>query len=322
MKETPVYVYTAEELGQYAFGEKHPFSPLRLQTFITALTKAELLSEVHEPQFQRATREDLVLFHRPSYIDRVEEASVEGTGYLDQGDTPAFVGVYEAATTVVGAGLDSMERVMNDEARKCFIPIGGLHHARPSAAGGFCVFNDCGIVIEALKSRFGLERVAYVDIDAHHGDGVYYPFVSDHQVIFADIHEDGEFLYPGTGKASERGVGDATGTKLNIPLPPGADDELFYSEWEKVEDFIRSEKPQIILLQCGADGLAGDPITHLRYTETVHYHAAKALCELAEEFCQGRLLAWGGGGYLMENIAAAWTQVVKALVEFERDQGS
>ena len=317
MERTPVCVYTANELGQYAFSERHPFSPLRLETFVQAIKVAKLLGQVEEPQIELASREDLELFHRPSYVDRVLDASKDGAGYLDSGDTPAFPGVYEAAARVVGASLNAIERIMSGRNRKCFIPIGGLHHARPAAAGGFCVFNDCAVIIEVLKRNFGLERIAYVDIDAHHGDGVHYAFVSDHQVIFADIHEDGEFLYPGTGKAEERGVGPATGRKLNIPLPPGADDDIFFSAWKQVEDFLRQEQPQIILFQCGADGLAGDPITHLRYTENVHRRSAAALCLLAEELCEGRLLAWGGGGYLMENVAAAWTEVVRAFVEHE-----
>jgi acetoin utilization protein AcuC len=154
-----------------------------------------------------------------------------------------------------------------------------------------------------------------VDIDAHHGDGVFYSFEDDADLIFADLHEDGRVLYPGTGAAEETGKGRARGTKLNIPMPPESGDELFYPAWQRVEDFIDQHSPEFILFQCGADSIAGDPITHLRYTPAAHRHAAQRLKWLAEKHCQGRLLAMGGGGYNRDNLAKAWTAVLAALLE-------
>jgi len=204
---------------------------------------------------------------------------------------------------------------MAGECRRAFVPIAGLHHARRDRAAGFCVFNDCGIAIEALRAEHGVRRVAYVDIDAHHGDGVFYAFEDDPELCFADLHEDGRYLYPGTGAADETGRGAAAGTKLNIPMPPDADDGAFREQWQRVEGFVRAARPEFILLQCGADSLAGDPITHLRYSAAAHGHAAARLCRLADECCQGRLLALGGGGYNLGNLASAWTAVVAAMVE-------
>ena len=135
------------------------------------------------------------------------ERSVTGEGYLDAGDTPAWRGVYEAAADVVGATLLAAEQIMAGKARRAFIPIAGLHHAARGSAAGFCVFNDCGVAVEMLRRNHGLKRIAYVDIDAHHGDGMYYGFESDPDLIFADIHEDGRYLYPGTGSAAETGPG-------------------------------------------------------------------------------------------------------------------
>ena len=189
-----------------------------------------------------------------------------------------------------------------------------LHHARRDAAAGFCVFNDLGVAIETLRAVHGIRRVAYVDIDAHHGDGVFYAFEGDADLIFADIHEDGRFLYPGTGAATETGTGAACGTKLNIPLPPEAGDTEFFVAWEKVETFVRAGQPEFILLQAGADSLAGDPITHLCYTAKAHAHAAARLCRVADECCGGRLLATGGGGYNRANLATAWCAVVEAML--------
>jgi acetoin utilization protein AcuC len=234
---------------------------------------------------------------------------------LDGGDTPAKKGIYEAAVSVVGATLVGVEALMSQQARRAFIPIAGLHHAARARAAGFCVFNDCGVAIEILRRVHGLRKVAYVDIDAHHGDGVFYAFESDPDLLFADLHEDGRYLYPGTGAAEETGTGPARGTKLNIPLAPGSDDDAFKTAWEQVEDYLREGRPEFILLQCGADSLEGDPITHLRLSEEAHAHAAKRLCVLADELGHGRVLGMGGGGYNRRNLARAWTRVVQALLD-------
>jgi acetoin utilization protein AcuC len=203
---------------------------------------------------------------------------------------------------------------MSGQCRHVFVPIAGLHHAGRDHAAGFCVFNDCGVAIETLRSEYDIRRVAYVDIDAHHGDGVYYAFDADPDLLFADMHEDGRYLYPGTGDVEETGRGAARGSKLNIPMPPDADQELFLQHWDAVEDYLEAGQPEFILLQCGADSLAGDPITHLRYTPDCHGHAAARLRALADKYCDGRLLAMGGGGYNRQNLALAWSAVVEALV--------
>ena len=171
-----------------------------------------------------ATTEDLLLFHTPEYVSLVRESSRLGEGFLDYADTPSFRGVYEASVFPVGSTLDGLGLVLEGRLDHFFNPVGGLHHAREGKAGGFCVFNDAAIAIRRALSLPDIERVAYVDIDAHHGDGVFYGFESDPRVIIGDIHEDGRSLYPGTGRATETGTGDAAGTKLNIPLPPGAGD--------------------------------------------------------------------------------------------------
>ena len=202
---------------------------------------------------------------------------------------------------------------MGGQARRAFVPIGGLHHAARDHAAGFCVFNDCGVVIELMRSRHGLRRIAYVDIDAHHGDGVFYAFEADPGVIFADIHEDGHTLYPGTGAASERGVGPAAGRKLNIPVPAGSDATVFDAVWPTVLAHVERFEPEMILLQSGADSIAGDPITHLRFSPECHGRAARELSELAERLGHGRVVGFGGGGYNRGNLAKAWCAVVENL---------
>ena len=310
-----VGLYVGDGLRRYAFGDGHPFGPDRLDAFWAEAQKQGLEQRVTLLEPVSTDRAVLERFHTKDYVDLVIERSRAGTGYLDYGDTPAFPGVYEAAACVVGTVLDACERVISGELRHAFVPIAGLHHAQRNAASGFCALNDCGIAIETLRAEHGIERVAYVDIDAHHGDGVFYSFEDDAALIFADLHEDGRFLYPGTGHANETGRGEAEGTKLNIPMPPESGDAHFMQEWERAEAYLDAARPEFILFQCGADSLAGDPITHLRYSAAAHGHAAQRLCALAERHFQGRLVAMGGGGYNRANLAAAWTQVLERMVE-------
>ena len=302
-----------ERLARYGFPDGHPFGPDRHSAFLREFEARGLASRTRQLEPREATYEELTAFHVPEYVDFVRERSASGQGFLDAGDTPAFRGVYEAAATVVGASLRAAEAILGGDARRGFVPIAGLHHAGRDHAAGFCVFNDCGIVIELARRRHGLERIGYVDIDAHHGDGVFYGFEDDPGVIFADIHEDGRTLYPGTGAAEERGAGAAEGTKLNIPVPPGADDETFAQVWPAVLAHLERFEPQLIVLQCGADSLEGDPITHMRYSARSHARAAADLASLADRLGHGRVLALGGGGYNRSNLASAWCAVIEGL---------
>jgi acetoin utilization protein AcuC len=202
-----VVVIAGERLARYGFGDGHPFGQDRLAAFLREFGARALDRKVRVLEPRDAREEELLAFHTASYLEFVRERSTSGQGYLDAGDTPAFRGVYEAASRVVGATLTATEGIMAGDFRHAFVPIAGLHHAARDHAAGFCVFNDCGVAIELLRSRFGLARVAYVDIDAHHGDGVFYAFESDAAVIFADLHEDGRYLYPGTGAVEETGRG-------------------------------------------------------------------------------------------------------------------
>ncbi|MCX7893611.1 MAG: hypothetical protein N2544_14760 [Burkholderiales bacterium] len=311
----PVLLYAGEALGKYGFPDGHPLGIDRQGAFLAAAARAGLDRRVRLLPPRAATAQELARFHTGEHVRWVEECSRRGDGYIDYGDTPAFPGVFEAGATLAGTALDAVERVMAGDALRTFQPIGGLHHAHRERAGGFCVFNDIGVAIETLRARHGITRIGYVDIDVHHGDGVFYPYEHDPDLIIADVHEDGSFLYPGTGHAFETGRGGAQGTKLNIPLAPGAGDREFLSAWERVVAHLARHRPQIILFQCGADGLAGDPLADLRYSPAAHARAAADLCRLADEFCAGRLICFGGGGYDLANLAAAWTAVLGVLAK-------
>ncbi len=308
-------VYLGDKLAAYGFGEEHPFGPQRHHVFEQAFYRQALDEHVDILSPVKTDNKTLEVFHTAEYVEKIIEQSKFGVGYLDNGDTPAFIGMYEAVCYVAGTMVNAIERLMDAQYKRAFVPIAGLHHARRHTAAGFCVINDCGIAIETLFKKHRLQRVAYVDIDAHHGDGVFYSFEEDPRLIFVDLHEDGRFLYPGTGDISETGTGKAAGTKLNIPMPPQADDELFFKMWPHVEKFLEKHQPEFILFQCGADSIKGDPITDMAYSEKAHAYAAKRLTIIADKYCGGKLLAMGGGGYNHENIAKTWTAVVSALSE-------
>ncbi len=314
MSSPAVTLVAGPDIARYGFGTGHPFGPDRHEHFMRELTQQGLAGDLLLRAPRMASVEELIAFHTQAYVDFVRARSALGEGYLDAGDTPAFKGVYEAAGSVVGATLEAVDALMTGESRRAFVPIAGLHHAAPAGAAGFCVFNDCGVAVQRLRARYGIRRVAYVDIDAHHGDGVFYAFEDDPDLIFADIHEDGRYLYPGTGARTETGRGAALGSKLNLPLPPGAGDAEFLAAWDDVEAALERHPSEFILFQCGADSLAGDPITHLEFTEAAHAHAARRLCAIADAQGHGRVLGMGGGGYNRANLARAWAGVVREFL--------
>jgi acetoin utilization protein AcuC len=306
-----VCVVKGEELLRYSFPPPHPFNSARVVRFWEELGKLDLGEVGAEPE--RADEETLELFHDKGLVEFVKKASALGYGFLDEGDTPAFKGVLEAAEFAVGSTLACVDKVIRGEADHGFNPVGGLHHARPDRSAGFCVFNDIGVAIEVLRKN-GLKRVLYVDIDVHHGDGVFYPYEYDKDVFIFDVHENGRFLYPGTGMEQETGEGRATGTKVNIPLAPGEGDEMIKEIVPRLEAFAKRADPEFVILQCGADSMAGDPIGGLKFSESLHSNVAGALHNLAHKACGGRLVALGGGGYAASNCARAWTSVVRKLV--------
>jgi acetoin utilization protein AcuC len=320
-------VFFGDELARYGFGGSHPWGTDRIYSFWSKLQSEHDVADVvvvEEPEI--ATEETVLSFHEREYVELVKMASKQCRSIpLDRGDTPSFRGIFEASLYVVGSTLAAIDMVMEGKDRvgrkieHAFVPIAGLHHARRDSAGGFCVFNDVGIGIVHAREKHRIKRIAYVDIDAHHGDGIFYEFEDDPLLFFADVHEDG--IYPGTGSPLETGKGEAEGTKLNIPLKAGSGDKEFLEAFKKIEQFVSSSRPELIFLNCGADSLYGDPITNLCYSARAHGFAAKSLHGLAHKYCNGRIVAVGGGGYNRTNIGAAWTEVVKAFALAASDNG-
>lgn len=313
-----VGVAYGEALLSYSFGIDHPMNFYRIKHFYKMFEKEFIegskLDDILLIQPVLADEGIIKLFHTKEYIEFVKRASKSGFGYLDYGDTPAFKGVFEASSYVVGTTIECAEQIINGSVKFAFNPMGGLHHARKDSAAGFCVFNDIGVLIEYLRKKYSIKRFLYVDIDAHHGDGVFYEFYKDKDVIIVDVHENPRTLYPGTGFEEEKGEGDAFGTKLNIVLPAGSDDTVFYKRFDQIKHFILNSRPDFIIFQCGGDSLKGDPITHLRLSPEVHFNVALFLKDFARKIgCYGPL-ALGGGGYNNISTSQGWMNVVRAFI--------
>ena len=305
-----------ERFLDYNFGPQHPLRPIRVKLTYELIRSKGILQhesvEVIKPRL--ASREEILLFHEDNYVRLVEQYSNRGSGLLDMGDTPAFKGCYEATSFVVGASIVASDEIMSGRLSHAFNPSGGLHHAHPERASGFCIFNDPAVVIAHLKSRYKVKRIVYLDIDAHHGDGVMYGYYDDPAVLDIDFHESGKFLFPGTGFPDETGKGEAQGLKLNIPLPPYTGDEAYLEAFQQVvPDALKKFRPEIILVQCGADGHLDDRLAHLRLTTKLYSEVVGQMHDLAHQLCNGRLLLFGGGGYTLANVPRVWTVAFSTL---------
>jgi acetoin utilization protein AcuC len=296
-------------LWQRGHGASHPLKPERLQRTYELLAAYGAFDgrESILVQPRQATPEELGLFHTEEYIEVVRSLS-QGEGRFNPrrynfgpGDNPVFPGMYETEALKVGATLVAAELVTSDQADVAFSFSGGLHHAGPAFASGFCVFNDAAIAIHWLLQR-GL-RVAYVDIDAHHGDGVQNAFYETDRVLTISLHETGLYLFPGTGFVEEMGRGRGRGYAVNLPFAPYTDDETYLWAFEEiVPPLVRRFQPDIVVSQLGVDTHYRDPLTHLCLTTSGYVAAVTAIKELAP-----RWLALGGGGYDIDVVARSWT---------------
>ncbi len=299
----------------YNHGPQHPLRPERVLYTWDLITACGLLerSNVSIVHCRIATDDEIEMVHTPQFVDATrraghgEEGAWSRFGY-GPGDNPIFGDMHEAAALVTGASLAAAEAIQGGRAQHAFNAAGGLHHAMPSRASGFCVYNDPAIAIAWLL-RHGVEKVAYVDVDVHHGDGVQAIFYDDPRVVTISIHESGQYLFPGTGFITERGVAGAEGTKVNVPLEPGTSDEGWLTALrEIVPPIVRAFAPTVLVTQLGCDSHHTDPLAHLRLTTRAYQEAARILHDLAHEAAGGRWLATGGGGYQWARVVPrAWT---------------
>jgi acetoin utilization protein AcuC len=299
----------------YDHGPQHPLRPHRVLLTWDLIRGCGLLdrSEASTIACRSATDEEVRLVHTADYLDATRRAGHGEDGDwwrfgYGPGDNPIFPNMHEAGALVAGASLEAARAVLDGEVAHAFNAAGGLHHAMPARASGFCVYDDPAVAIAWLLGH-GIERIAYVDLDVHHGDGVQAIFDEEPRVLTISIHESGEYLFPGTGSVDERGRGKALGTKVNVPLPPGTGDRAWLSAVRAlVPPLVERFEPDVLVTQLGCDTHATDPLAHLQLTTAAYRKAASFLHALAHEMTDGRWVATGGGGYQWARVVPrAWT---------------
>ncbi|ARD47225.1 acetoin utilization protein AcuC [Sporosarcina sp. P37] len=314
MKKQASFIFSPDQLN-YEFSDTHPFNQKRI------ILTMDLLNELHtiDPDEivtpRTATDEELLLAHDAKYIEIVKKASKgevsENIGSIygiGTEDTPFFTGMHDASALLVGGTLTAIDEVMEGRSRYALNLGGGLHHGFQGKASGFCIYNDSSVAIKYLQKKYGA-RVLYVDTDAHHGDGVQWTFYDDPDVCTFSIHETGRYLFPGTGNVTERGNGKGYGTSFNFPIDAFTEDESFLHIYRTaLREVAEYFKPDVILTQNGADAHYLDPLTHLYSTMKIYEEIPKLAKEIADEYCDGKWIAIGGGGYdIWRVVPRAWS---------------
>jgi acetoin utilization protein AcuC len=311
---------------RYDLGPQHPLRPERvlLTWDLLHATGLDAAPRVSVLGAAEATDEDIGRVHTPGFIDATRRAGHGEPGSWGRfgygpGDNPVFADMHEAAAVVCGASIAAAREVVERRAAHAFNAAGGLHHAMADRASGFCVYDDPAVAIAWMLDRRDVERVAYVDVDVHHGDGVQAIFFEDPRVLTISIHEYApEFgFFPGTGASSERGAGPGEGTAVNVPVAPGTDDARWLAAFRgTVPDAVRAFGPDVLVTQLGCDTHRTDPLAHLDLTTRAYREVAAELHELAHAAAGGRWIATGGGGYRWASVVPrAWTIYVAEMAE-------
>jgi acetoin utilization protein AcuC len=309
---------------RYRFRPDHPFNPTRLELSVSLMRALGLLDapgvEVRAPRM--ATDEELLRVHSPEYVAAVRSLGRQGPVDAREGwkwglgtdDNPIFEGMHEATATVVGGTMVAAEMVMSGEVKRAFNIAGGLHHAHRDRASGFCIYDDLAVAIAWMREAHGA-RVMYIDYDAHHGDGVQESFYADPQVLTLSLHESGRYLFPGTGFVEELGDGEGYGYSLNLPMEPFTEDDSWLAAFAALlPEVAAAFRPDVIVLQNGCDAHLLDPLTHLRCTTRLYEETVRITAAVADQYCDGRIVATGGGGYAVwQVVPRAWSLVWAAL---------
>jgi len=323
-----LFVYSPEQLG-YKFSESHPFNHKRLILTMDLLKKINALNDEDIIPARMATDEEIALAHDKKYIEIVKQA---GKGLLTPEqtvnygigteDTPIFHNMHEASSMLVGGTLQAVDAVMQGKSKHAVNLGGGLHHGFHGRASGFCIYNDSSVAIHYLRKKYNV-RVLYIDTDAHHGDGVQWSFYDDPNVCTLSIHETGRYLFPGTGNVTERGSGQGYGTTFNFPIDAFTEDESFLMVYEQaIREVFEFFKPDVVFTQNGADAHYFDPLTHLYGTMNIYREIPKLAHKLAHEYCDGRWIAVGGGGYdIWRVVPRAWSYIWTEMNDFPSPTG-
>ena len=316
-------VWYGDDAPWYDHGPQHPLRPARVLLTRRLIHDYGLLDgeRVRETPARDATTEELLSVHSRRYVDAVTRAGHGERGDwwrygFGPGDNPIFPNMHEASVRVAGASIAAAEAVLSGRAGPAFNPAGGLHHAMPERASGFCVYDDPALAIAWMLAN-GASRVAYVDVDVHHGDGPQAIFYGDERVLTISIHQSGRTLFPGTGFVEELGKGPARGTKVNVPLPPCTGDAGWLEAFrEVVPPLVRAWSPDALVTQLGCDTHHTDPLANLDLTTAAYRETASMLHRLAHEAAEGRWVATGGGGYQWARVVPrAWTIYFAEMAE-------
>jgi acetoin utilization protein AcuC len=308
-----IYLYYTDRFQAYDFGPEHPMKPARMMMAYKLMEEMGVFDDrktrLIEPGL--ATEEDLHLVHTLDYIEAVRTEEPDLAFGLGSQDTPVFPGVFDASRLLAGGSIDAARRMVAEDC-SAFNLGGGLHHAMPTLASGFCIFDDPALAICVLKKRF--ERVLYIDIDGHHGDGVQQIFYEDPDVLTLSLHESGRYLYPGTGFIDEVGAGLGLGYSVNVPMPMYAGDPEYLQAFEEiVPPLFEWFRPDVVVAQVGVDAHYSDPLTSLNLTLTGYIEMVGKIAELDRKYAGGRLLALGGGGYNLQVVPVAWASVMQLM---------
>jgi len=312
-----VYVYHQDET-KYRFNDTHPFDQERLLLTRDLLDELGALdpSDIVTPRI--AEEDELLFTHTPEYIEAVkqlscphpaEQAIQEADRFgLSTEDTPYFENMHDVTRQIVGGSIEAADAVMSGRTAHALHLGGGLHHAMPNKGAGFCVYNDASIAIAYIRQKYNA-RVLYVDTDVHHGDGVQWSFYHDPNVCTLSFHETGKYLFPGTGAANERGEGEGYGMSINIPVEPYTEDDSWLEGFNEAMDrVVRSFKPDLIVSQHGCDAHALDPLAHVHCSMRIFAEMPQTIHRLAHQYCGGRWVALGGGGYdIWRIVPRAWS---------------
>lgn len=316
------FVYS-DDFTTYRFRDDHPFNQMRVVLAKELLEATGALNESHFISPRIATDNELALAHSRTYIEAVKKA---GAGLLteDDGmeygigteDTPMFEGMHEASALLVGSTLSAIDAVMSGDYDHVLNLGGGLHHGFKRKASGFCIYNDGSVGIQYIRKKYNA-KVLYVDTDAHHGDGVQWAFYDDPNVCTLSIHETGRYLFPGTGNVNERGLKEGYGYSFNFPIDAFTEDESFLEVYETaIKEIMDYFKPDVIVTQNGADAHYLDPLTHLCSTMKTYERIPQIAHELAHQYCDGKWIALGGGGYdIWRVVPRAWSQLWKVMLD-------
>ncbi|MCH5642508.1 MULTISPECIES: acetoin utilization protein AcuC [unclassified Gordonia (in: high G+C Gram-positive bacteria)] len=323
-------VIWSEDFLSYRWADTHPMNPVRLALTMTLAGSLGVLDGV-EPAPPLSIDDDVLkVVHTSDYIDAVRAvgsgtASLSGPLLerlfgLGDADNPVFDGMHEAARLLVGGTLAAAQAVASGSVNRAVNIGGGMHHAMRSRAAGFCIYNDCAVAIHWLLEN-GFDRIAYIDIDAHHGDGVQAAFVDDPRVMTVSVHQHPATLWPGTGWPTEVGNDAAAGSAVNLALMPDTQDRLWLRAFHAVVPSLIAEfRPQILISQCGVDSHRADPLTDLSLTVDGQRAAMIAMRELADRYCEGRWVAVGGGGYGVVNVVPrSWTHLLGVALDRDVD---